>query len=81
MTYKDNVRADGEWHTGRIPTEHIEMIIDYTTDGTDYQYNDNHGVLVRCRDCKHFRKYGDGRACSIVIGELHDDDYCSRGEK
>ena len=34
--------------------KHIEMIIDYVTDGSDYQYNDNHGLLVRCKDCKYF---------------------------
>lgn len=35
---------------------HIEMIIDYTTDGTDFNYSDNHGVLVRCKDCEYYWK-------------------------
>ena len=35
---------------------HVEMIIDYTTDGTDFNYSDNHGVLVRCMDCEHYWK-------------------------
>ena len=74
--------SDGEWHTGRIPTEHIEMIIDYIIDGSDYQYNDNHGILVRCRDCKYFK---NGHLCEYFSQygtiEMQEDDYCSRAEK
>lgn len=34
----------------------IEFIESYWTGGelgSDYQWNDNHGELVRCKDCKH----------------------------
>lgn len=33
-------------------SKHVEMIIDYVTDGTDFQYNDNHGVRIEggCMD-------------------------------
>ena len=65
-----------------VIVKHVEMIIDYTTDGTDFQYNDNHGVLVRCRDCKHFK---NGHLCEYFSQygtiEMQEDDYCSRGEK
>ena len=45
----------------------VEMIISYITDGTDYEYHDNHGVLIRCKDCKYFasRNY----ECAINSGE------------
>ena len=56
--------------------KHVEMIIDYTTDGTDYQYNDNHGLLIRCRDC---RFYENMRCFHIkTLDDLRDkNDYCS----
>ena len=34
----------------------VEFIESYWTGGefgSDYQWNDNHGELVRCKDCKH----------------------------
>lgn len=69
--------------TGRQEhVKHIEMIIDYVTDGTDFQYNDNHGVLIRCGNCR----YADGkhRRCMAhggLTGELAEDDYCSKAVK
>ena len=67
--------------------KHVEMIIDYVTDGTDFEYCDNHGVLTRCRDCKHYC-YTDNRipqeqwcACDISEGTWHPDDFCSYGER
>ena len=63
--------------------KHVEMIIDYTTDGTDFQYNDNHGVLVRCDDCYWFDR--DKCKClnyrNQLMKEVVATDYCSRGEK
>lgn len=62
--------------------EKVEMIISYTTDGTDYQYNDNHGILIRCKDCAF--NGGNHRRCMRengmydIIGEL---DYCSKAVK
>ena len=34
--------------------EHVEMIVEYLTDGSDFQYYDNHGTVIRCKDCKHW---------------------------
>lgn len=62
--------------------QHVEMIIDYVTDGDDFQYNDNHGVLIRCKDCI----YADGkhRRCNQIggmDGEIGELDYCSKAVK
>jgi len=62
-------------------TKHVEMIIDYTTDGTDYQYNDNHGLLIRCRDCEFWQDNNGGYPnmnCRWIEDETPDaNDYCS----
>ena len=69
-----------EWFlTGKEEhTKHVEMIIDYITDGSDYQYSDNHGVLTRCIECK----YWDHELCTrngeggFEFMDAHD--YCSK---
>ena len=71
---------------------HIEMIIDYIIDGTDFQYNDNHGVLVRCKDCRHASSWTDtdgtkGYQCEVNFDhmgygkEVDANDFCSYGER
>lgn len=38
----------------------VEFIESYWTGGeygSDYKWNDNHGELIRCKDCKHGRKH------------------------
>lgn len=69
---------------------HIEMIIDYVIDGDDFQYNDNHGVLIRCKDCRYKdldMKIKDGGVkvgcCPIRhhVPGMTDEDYCSFAEK
>lgn len=66
------------------PTKHVEMIIDYITDGSDYQYSDNKGILVRCRDCKWWGSGNVTIECSWDLNE-HDapseNDYCSKAVK
>ena len=70
----------------------IEMIIEYSTDGTDFVYNDNHGVLTRCKDCKHRKEtsidhYEDGTEirhyhCDYLYSmETPDDGFCFIAEK
>ena len=60
----------------------VEMIIEYSTDGTDYQYNDNHGLLVRCKDCKYAREeYGFFCTRNITMSAITSNDYCSKAEK
>ena len=39
----------------------VEFIESYWTGGelgSDYQWNDNHGELIRCKDCKHGCRMG-----------------------
>ena len=60
----------------------IEFIESYLKpdDGGDYQWNDNHGRLIRCKDCKWFNEPG----CSIWIvydsDKSSEKDYCSFAE-
>ena len=55
----------------------IEFIESYWTGGeygADYVWNDNHGELVRCKDCKrHFE-------CDYWL-ESGDDWFCADGER
>lgn len=64
-------------------TEHkrVEFIESYLKIGNDYQWNDNHGELIRCKDCKWF---GDiGCAISIVddTDKPSENDYCSFAQR
>ena len=71
-----------EWlQTGKEPYKaHIEMIIDYTTDGTDYQDHDNHGILIRCRDCAKWNINGmpcaGKHGCDVMSDYTEPDFYC-----
>ena len=63
-------------------SKHVEMIIDYLVDGEDFQYNDNHGVLIRCKDCVYAN--GQLRICHRqggLDGEIGELDYCSKAVK
>jgi hypothetical protein len=67
--------------------KHVEMIIDYIVDGDDFQYCDNKGRLIRCKDCKNWRDWGNGTGeCrrSETLGfwfGANADDYCSFAER
>lgn len=55
----------------------VEFIESYWTGGefgSDYQWNDNHGELIRCKDCKHHLE------CNYWI-ENGDDWFCADGER
>ena len=59
--------------------KHVEMIIDYIVMDEDFQYNDNKGILTRCKDCI----FADGRSrvcCKPdgFRGELGELDYCNK---
>lgn len=56
-----------------------EMIVEFIEsyrkeDGDDYHYIDNHGILVRCRDCYWHSK------CRFEQG-LGLNGFCSKGER
>ena len=62
----------------------IEFIESYIKDGNgDYQWNDNHGELIRCKDCKHadysdtYRKY----QCPKNKRFVNSDWFCADGER
>ena len=64
--------------------KHVEMIIDYITDGTDFQYNDNHGLLIRCKDCRWSidSQLEDGKLyCELNNEIVEDRGYCSFAER
>lgn len=69
------------------PKRKVEFIESYWTGGelgSDYQWNDNHGELIRCKDCKH-RDPEDGKCdCGHAIQwqlPRPDDWFCADGER
>ena len=82
---------------GRVGRMKIEFIEEYIRTGNDYQWNDNHGELVRCKKCKHWRRDEinginvDGEPIKIPISWCSfdgveestwgADDFCSRAER
>ena len=70
------------------PEKHkIEFIESYWTGGelgSDYQWNDNHGELIRCKNCKWLQEYESGELqCEIKQGwfPVKEDWYCADGVK
>ena len=65
----------------------VEFIESYIKNGTgDYQWNDNHGELIRCKNCKWWHEsemhkgYGDcGQANGITLKS--SDWFCADGER
>ena len=48
----------------------VEFIESYIKIGNDYKWNDNHGELIRCKDCGHW----DRGECFIF--SMITDDMC-----
>lgn len=62
--------------------KHVEMIIDYnTTDGTDFQYSDNRGILTRCQDCKWVDDSNGWCDNPFGLPEIKPDNYCCFAER
>ena len=67
----------------------VEFIEEYIKVGNDYQWNDNHGELTRCKDCKYYRMDCDDTYYCSRIDVRHSDarygwkpdDFCSRAER
>jgi hypothetical protein len=69
-------------------TVKVEFIESYIKHGAgDYEWNDNHGELVRCKDCKH---KGDSYECRFDRDleehgshrtDAYDDWFCADGVK
>ena len=61
----------------------IEFIESYWTGGefgSDYQWNDNHGELIRCRDCKWHEMRGEMLICKAQDKPHTYDWFCGDGE-
>lgn len=56
----------------------VEFIESYIKVGNDYQWFDNHGELIRCKDCKAYNGMKCVRNNMIAV---RTDDYCSRAER
>lgn len=74
--------------------EYIEEYIVETADNLDgynppsFKWNDNHGELVRCRDCRFHEEtrygYFVNRKCNLPTGlnrTVSEREFCSNGEK
>ena len=62
----------------------VELIESYIKNGNgDYQWNDNHGELIRCKDCKKWtrRECGSYGTCWMRDGFYDADWFCADGEK
>ena len=66
-------------------TKKVEFIESYIKIGdSDYKWNDNHGELIRCKDCRHW--YPLTKTCNNVDGAccqsyVADDWFCANGER
>lgn len=71
--------------------EKVEFIESYIKIGNgDYQWNDNHGELIRCKDCKHcdvlrtvkgWEIVGTKAYCEKTDCSHELDWFCADGEK
>lgn len=61
----------------------IEFIESYIKRGNDYQWNDNHGELIRCEECRHSQESTAGLLCGLYVFPLQKSPrgYCDRGER
>ena len=59
----------------------VEFIESYIKHGNgDYQWNDNHGELIRCKDCKYYDI--ETQSClGALDGIFQPDWYCADGER
>ena len=89
MVVKYRVRRQGmDMNDKNIKVEFIESYI--KIGNSDYQWNDNHGELIRCRDCA--KRY-DSMRCPIALlasvlkkakifkYKVGDDWFCADGER
>ncbi len=59
----------------------VEFIESYWTGGehgSDYKWDDNHGELVRCKDCAHYDEYG---YCNRQWATQGGNWFCADGER
>ena len=62
----------------------IEFIESYIKHGgDDYEWSDNHGELIRCKNCKYWEsgKCWNIKGLNKTDGIVEADNYCSYAEK
>ena len=60
----------------------VEFIESYIKNGNgDYQWNDNHGELIRCKDCKWNSGTHDFPYCQRQNVPISPDWFCAGGER
>ena len=61
--------------------KHVEMINEYLVedDSDDFEFFDNHGLLIRCGDCKSRCKRDSW--CEVLSRTVNKDFYCGYGER
>ena len=56
-----------------MPDTKVEFIESYIKHGNgEYEWNDNHGELVRCKDCKHWDKTTREEGNDCILGPWED---------
>lgn len=63
----------------RERVEFIESYIKGVNGSADYQWHDNHGELIRCKDCKHYNH--EKKWCQHIMSANGDDWFCADGER
>lgn len=67
--------------------EKVEFIESYIkVQGGDYQWSDNHGELIRCKNCKHGEPFNEDVFCTKDIGTIEScvhkpEWFCADGER
>ena len=61
-----------------VKVEFIESYIKGVNGSADYQWNDNHGELIRCKNCKN---YEDTGLCLVHRFYQNEDWYCASANK
>lgn len=63
----------------------VEFIESYIKDGNgDYQWRDNHGELIRCKDCKYWNansQFCERLSEGFIKHRTPPDWYCADGER
>ena len=65
-------------------SEKVEFIESYIkVEGGDYQWNDNHGELIRCNECRYYNSKPDSRGdkCDRIHWSRGIDWFCADGKR
>lgn len=59
----------------------VELIEEYIKyENLDYEWHDNHGELIRCRDCKYYHSHKCDNLDGLSIVR-NDKQFCSYAER